>query len=582
MKKQKITLLFALAVLLYAVGQSLAVIPTDDAYVHSGNAGTNYGLSSALYVGDENTNTPPIMTRSYLKFTIPATPVGSTIVSAKLKLNINQIGSVSPMPVDVHLVSNDTWSESAITWNTMPAYNATVLDSQTVSNGAQKVWKWDVTSTVISELSGDGVITLMIRDPGEIVQGQFAGFVSKDASHPASDFPDLEITYDNEPSDPILKFQQLPLNGPEYFGHDELSTAYSDPDVQNGFEGCYMADDFADLKDTPVIKIKWWGSYLENEIAEPVTRFLIAFESDIAAVHEPEYIASHPGNILQTEIVRLSSTVPLNPGEYSETPIGPGGAPCNEALYEYEAVLENPFPQDPNTVYWIKIVALIDDPAVLARVKPALQASQLSLCEFLKLSNAQQAGYGLERPVTRWGWHNRDYTIRDPYASTFPAVDPGEKMVGYTSGGNEVWHFQDDAVSGELFINEPSPEEPPIVDQTSWKEEYYVYDNQPLCPPPPPGVDGPQDIVEFSKDLAFELYTEEEEEPDEFDFGDAPEFYLDGTATNYPTTLVNNGANHLIVQSVYLGAFVDAEPDGQPTTPANGDDIDAVYPVGRR
>jgi len=61
---------------------------------------------------------------------------------------------------------------------------------------------------------------------------------------------------------------------------------------------------------------------------------------------------------------------------------------------------------------------------------------------------------------------------------------------------------------------------------------------------------------------------------DEYDFGDAPDSPPVGFF--YPTLLVNNGARHLIVPGVYLGALIDAEPDGQPTLPADGDDINGV------
>ncbi|MBN1457158.1 MAG: hypothetical protein JW912_04835, partial [Sedimentisphaerales bacterium] len=376
---------------------------------------------------------------------------------------------------------------------------------------------WDASEQVVAtNYPVNGVYNVNITVPTTAVVGQtFArfrittqGVLGPTGSAPDGEVEDLEVYIEPGEPEPVLKFQQKPLNGPEYFGHDELSTAYRDPDNTIQFEGCYMADDFADLADTPVIKIKWWGSYIENEIMEPVVRFLIAFETDIPAVGQPgdiDYVASHPGQVLQTEIVHLSSTVPLNPGEYSETWIGSGGPPCFENLFEYEAVLENPFPEEPDTVYWIKIVALIDDPAVLARVKPALQLSGLSLCQFLKLPFAQQMEFGLQMPVTRWGWHNRDYMIMDPYASTPPAVVPGEHLAGITSEGFEVWHFQDDAVSGEMIMDESDPIMP-FVYQYNWMEEYYVY-SLPYCYPPPPGVDGPQDIVEFSKDLAFELYT---------------------------------------------------------------------------
>ena len=324
-----------------------------------------------------------------------------------------------------------------------------------------------------------------------------------------------------EEPDEKLKFQQLPLNGlvigdDTYYGHDELSTAYRDMETPNILAGCYMADDFADLADTPVLKIKWWGSYIENEIMESVSRFLIAFESDIPAQGHPsdvDYIASHPGEVILSQFVHLTSTTPLNPSEYSETLLNSGGPPCYEALFEYEAVLENPFPQDPNTVYWIKIVALIDDPMVWSRLYPAVLTSGLSLCDFLNLPYVQQAQYGLEIPVTRWGWHNRDYTRMDPYASTPPAVVPGEhnprsyipSLPAITGlPDDQVWHFQDDAVSGEVTIDEGAGEMP-FVFQPTWIEEYYKY-ALPYCATTQ-GVDGPEEIAAYSKDLAFELWT---------------------------------------------------------------------------
>ena len=69
----------------------------------------------------------------------------------------------------------------------------------------------------------------------------------------------------------------------------------------------------------------------------------------------------------------------------------------------------------------------------------------------------------------------------------------------------------------------------------------------------------------------------------EFDFGDAPD---SPQVPNYPTLLVNDGARHLVGSNLFLGQFVDPDPDGQPTNLADGDDIldgsnddDGVTPV---
>lgn len=49
------------------------------------------------------------------------------------------------------------------------------------------------------------------------------------------------------------------------------------------------------------------------------------------------------------------------------------------------------------------------------------------------------------------------------------------------------------------------------------------------------------------------------------DYGDAPD--------SYGTLLASNGARHAIIQGHSLGPIVDAEPDGQPSPLADGDDI---------
>lgn len=51
----------------------------------------------------------------------------------------------------------------------------------------------------------------------------------------------------------------------------------------------------------------------------------------------------------------------------------------------------------------------------------------------------------------------------------------------------------------------------------------------------------------------------------EYDFGDAP--------APYPTLLRDNGARHVFNPDIFLGYQIDAEPDGQPTPQADGDDL---------
>jgi PEP-CTERM motif len=196
---------------------------------------------------------------------------------------------------------------------------------------------------------------------------------------------------------------------------------------------------------------------------------LISFESDVPV--GPNNTFSHPGTPLITQVV---SKGPLAPGSgtFTEkpvpTPVMPGMAPL-EALYEYNAELNfgKEFKQEPNKVYWLKIVALV------------------------------------ENQQTQWGWHDRDWSILDPFASTPPAVVPGETtspapivdpVKGFTGF---VHHFQDDAVQGPISVF-PNPSNPimPTIEQTGWTPQHYIFP-----------WDGPDVIQQYSKDLAFELYT---------------------------------------------------------------------------
>jgi hypothetical protein len=102
-----------------------------------------------------------------------------------------------------------------------------------------------------------------------------------------------------------------------------------------------------------------------------------------------------------------------------------------------------------------------------------------------------------------------------------------------------VDHWNDDAVWG----HGPEPYDGP------WYELIY-----------PPQ----HEMAGQSIDLAFVITGGED--PEELDFGDAPD-------PSYPTLLVSDGARHLIQPGFFLGNLVDSEPNGQPSTGADGDDL---------
>ncbi|MEN8006566.1 MAG: GEVED domain-containing protein [Candidatus Krumholzibacteriota bacterium] len=100
-------------------------------------------------------------------------------------------------------------------------------------------------------------------------------------------------------------------------------------------------------------------------------------------------------------------------------------------------------------------------------------------------------------------------------------------------------HWNDDAVWGIGVEPHPGP----------WWELRY-----------PPG----HPMMPESIDLAFGLVSEPA--PLELDWGDASD-------PSYPTLLASNGPRHQL-SPFYLGTLIDADPDGQPTANAMGDDLD--------
>jgi hypothetical protein len=251
----------------------------------------------------------------------------------------------------------------------------------------------------------------------------------------------------------ILKFEQLPLNngvapsvgGAPYFGHDERSTAYLNS-TGTGYNGSYVADDFSDKLSTPVVHVQWWGSYANNVVDNGVSQFQISFASDVPAAGG---VASHPGLITATAIVNLGALSPAS-GSFTEKLIN--GATPGDNLYQYNAELPIPFNEQANTIYWMSITALTNDPNI------------------------------------GWGWHNRDYGLTN---TLFAPVSPGERNIG--PAVSPVWHFQDDAIVGGIANSLPTVGFAPLFYQDF--------------------IDGPQGISSASEDMAFRLHTTPTPEP---------------------------------------------------------------------
>ena len=114
----------------------ISFTPIADSYVSQATPDTNYGSNSTLRV-----DSSPIID-SYLRFDLQS--LSGTVTSATLRVFANSSQTVG---FDVRGVSDDSWVESSITYNTAPGFSSVVDSSGPVTAGNS--YDFDVTSLVV-------------------------------------------------------------------------------------------------------------------------------------------------------------------------------------------------------------------------------------------------------------------------------------------------------------------------------------------------------------------------------------------------------------------------------------------------
>jgi hypothetical protein len=97
--------------------ETVTLTVAEDSYVSSGSTGSNYGTASLLGVDGSPTQI------SYLKFDLGAY-AGRAITGATLQLRATSSGSSGTQ--NVKLVSDDSWTETGITYNNKPTLGTAV------------------------------------------------------------------------------------------------------------------------------------------------------------------------------------------------------------------------------------------------------------------------------------------------------------------------------------------------------------------------------------------------------------------------------------------------------------------------
>jgi parallel beta-helix repeat protein len=157
--------------------------PIADAFVRDGTyATTNFGTATNLDIKKSSTGYNRI---AFLKFDVTSI---STLSGAKLRLYGAFINTNGISATTAHQQTNNTWTETGITWNNMPAAGAAITTVNVSTN--TQYWEWDVTSYVQAQKSG-GATQISIQLQNDASTPQAVTVNSREA--PANN-PQLFIT----------------------------------------------------------------------------------------------------------------------------------------------------------------------------------------------------------------------------------------------------------------------------------------------------------------------------------------------------------------------------------------------------
>jgi hypothetical protein len=175
-----------------------------DTYVANASGATtvNYGGSYQLSAYNQP-GTFLTQNYVYLKFDLSAVPANQGITNVTLNLaGMGGSGALPVTPTNVYYVVDDSWSESAMTWNTKKAFSS-LLGSITTTTFKGSVsdplwYQW--TLAVTPDMLTDGILSLAVLESGGPEGHQFASkeFDTFSFGTPGFD-PYLGVTYTAAP-----------------------------------------------------------------------------------------------------------------------------------------------------------------------------------------------------------------------------------------------------------------------------------------------------------------------------------------------------------------------------------------------
>lgn len=157
-----------------ALAKSITIVPEADSFLNQASPGVNIGSYSLLVVRSYHSG---FNIRTILRFNISGIPSGSTINSVSFKLFPTSYPAVNRM-YDLFYSSNDTWSETGVTWNNQPNLDAkedSISTGSTPSTTLYYTWgaagpnpnTEGLTSRTRLKFQGNKELTLIVKDDNE-------------------------------------------------------------------------------------------------------------------------------------------------------------------------------------------------------------------------------------------------------------------------------------------------------------------------------------------------------------------------------------------------------------------------------
>lgn len=150
---------------------TVVVDVSEDAYVSEWDPELNYGFDEEVRVLNGGLDY-----RGYLKFDLSRIPDGSSIISAKVRLNRWSATLVDTF-VGAHYLADDGWSEDTITWNNCPT-SFSSAPSDVVQPHMDYMY-WEVGEDVNVAYNHDGVYSVVLK-MSDSFTGKRAYFYSRE------------------------------------------------------------------------------------------------------------------------------------------------------------------------------------------------------------------------------------------------------------------------------------------------------------------------------------------------------------------------------------------------------------------